>query len=165
MLQKPLLDRSCVVGIVQYLFNLLYYVIWWLHPFQTSRHYRFLLNVWFIESSWPQTASRKTNFTCKELTFCTRTIVFIIIRRYFRGIVPFTLGIAKNPSLPILKGPTGDRTHEDFERSISICSYIFASPNEEKTESNEQSHDWPAEGLLGRPQRPGLLLDDCKYMY
>ena len=129
MLQKPLLDRSCVVDIVQYLFNLLYYAIWWLHPFPTSRYYRFLLNVWFIESSWSQTASQKTTFTCKELRFCTWTIVLIILS-YFRGIAPFTLGIGKNPSLLILKGPTGDRTHEDFERSISSCSYIFVFPNE-----------------------------------
>ena len=76
--------------------------------------------------------AKKTNFTCKELTFCSWTIAFIIIPRYFRGIAPFTLGIGKNPSLRILKGPTGDRTHKDFERSISSCSYISVSPNEKK---------------------------------
>ena len=41
--------------------------------------------------------------------------------------------------------PNRDRTHEDFERSISSCSYLCKS-QWEKTESN----DWPAEGQLGR---------------
>ena len=145
MLQKPLLDRSCVVGIVQYLFNLLYYAIWWLHPFPTSRHYRLLLNVWFIDISLTTNCQqKKTNFTCKELRFCTWTIVHpddqthptfemtpgfkpfsvFIILSYFREIAPFTSRIGKNPCiLAYTQRPNRDRTHEDFERSISSCSY------------------------------------------
>ena len=121
-------DRCCVVVVVQYLFNPLYYVIW--HLFPTSRHYRFLLNVWFIDIVLTRN-KKKTTFTCRELRFCNWTVIFIILS-CFRGIAPFTSRIGKNSSLRILKGPTGDRTHEDFERSISICSYIFVSPKEKK---------------------------------